>query len=274
MTDSILDCMERQLEQWPDGTPLPMDLTAKHDLPAGRRRAMLRGLGALAGWFDYAGDCEMSEWQAREHILERVRLPGFIRGRRFETQASEPHYFMLYETDDVNVFSSAPYLERLNNPTEWSRRCAAGLANMTRSVCRVVLSIGDIDGGHVATAEIEPSVAGEELRVAGNELRGALDDSLLAELIALPGVYAAHMLEADRAWSEIATVEKQLRASQDRVATWIVILEGRDRRSLEAGTTAVDVSSRLRQRGAGQLKGWRYYQLSFSATPSATGGAR
>ena len=219
---------------------------------------MLQGLGALAGWFDYSGDCDMNEWQAREHILERVRAPGFIRGRRFETLSAKPRYFMLYETDDVSVFSSASYVERLNRPTDWTRRCSLGLANMTRSVCRIVLSVGEIDGGQVATLV----------------LRRAIDRELLVQLTRQPGVYAAHLLEADRAASSIATVEKTLRGSRDRVAGRILILEGRDRTSLEGGIVAVDAVSSIRGSANGRIAPWRFYQLSFSATSSSPGEHR
>jgi len=225
---------------------------------------VLRGLGALAGWFDYAGDCDMNEWQAREHILERVGVPGFIRGRRFESDGSHPRYFMLYETENVGVFTSAAYLERLNNPSEWSRRCAAGLANMTRSLCSVTLSVGEVDGGHVATAEILPGSGGEDVR-------RLLEQSLLAELVAQPGIYACHLLEADRAASGIASVEKRLRDSQDRLAEWILVIEGRDGSALEDGIAAVNVVRRLRECGADVPAVWNAYQLSFSATAGPPG---
>jgi hypothetical protein len=266
VTDSILDCTGREVDRDGGVVPSTSEPVATDASAAAGGGTVLRGLGALAGWFDYAGDCEMNEWQAREHILERVGVPGFIRGRRFEADGSHPRYFMLYETENVGVFTSAPYLERLNNPTEWSRRCAAGLANMTRSLCNVTMSMGDIDGGHVATAEILPGSSGDEVR-------GLLEQSLLAELIARPGIYAAHLLEADRAASGIATVEKRLRDSQDRVAEWILVIEGRDGAALDGGIAGVNVARRLRECGADVPAGWSAYRLSFSATADTAGHA-
>jgi hypothetical protein len=96
---------------------------------------------------------------------------------------------------------------------------------------------------------------------------------LLAELTARPGIYAAHLLEADRAASEIGTVEKRLRESQDRVAEWILVIEGRDGPALDDGIATVNVVRRLREGGADVPAGWSAYRLSFSATADTTGQA-
>jgi hypothetical protein len=166
---------------------------------------------------------------------------------------------MFYETDDVAVFSSAPYLERLNTPTDWSRRCAPGLRNMTRSLCRVAATVGEIDGGHVATLEFRPA-PGSEVR-----LRDWVAEELLGRLVDEPGVYAGHALEPDDAVSRIETTEKQIRTAPDRVSDWLLVVEGRDRASLEAGVAAPARAAALREHGAADVAGWRFYQLSFAA---------
>lgn len=228
---------------------------------------MLQGLGALAGWFDYDGECDMNEWQAREHIVERVSVPGFIRGRRWEAVDGHPRYFMLYETDDVDVFRSASYLERLNQPSAWSRRCADGLSNMTRSLCAVLASVGAIDGGSVLTAEIDPGRSTDAAR-------RLLADALLPELVARPGVYAAHLLEADLTASGVQTEEKRLRGSQDRVVGWALVVEGQNHPALASGVEAVDAATRLASVGASLPTGTRTFTLSFSASAATVVAAR
>ena len=44
----------------------------------------LLGKGALVIWHDIAAGCEgdYNEWHSKEHLLERVRVPGFRRGYR------------------------------------------------------------------------------------------------------------------------------------------------------------------------------------------------
>src|SRR3954452_1024902 len=98
-----------------------------------------QGDGALVGWFDCDPRIEpdMNEWLAREHFPERLAVPGFRRGRRWQSDGGHPRYFVLYETDDVATLSSPVYLERLNAPTEWSARISPALIGMKRAACRI-----------------------------------------------------------------------------------------------------------------------------------------
>ena len=45
----------------------------------------LLGSAVLAIWNDIApgGDAEFNHWHTREHVPERVGVPGFLRGRRY-----------------------------------------------------------------------------------------------------------------------------------------------------------------------------------------------
>jgi hypothetical protein len=65
----------------------------------------LRGTGILAVWNDTApaGDAEFSDWHTREHVPERVAVPGFLSGRRYSTVSGSPKYFTLYETEAVET---------------------------------------------------------------------------------------------------------------------------------------------------------------------------
>ena len=82
------------------------------------------GDAALGIWMDVdpAGLDDFNAWYRRQHLPERLSVPGFLRGRRYQTTGEGPVYFTLYETADAAVLSSAAYLERLNNPTDWTRR--------------------------------------------------------------------------------------------------------------------------------------------------------
>src|SRR4029453_7975918 len=85
----------------------------------------LAGSAVLASWNDIApgGDAEFDHWHTTEHIPERVSVPGFLRGRRYNAIAGNPTYFTLYETDTVAVLQSPAYLARLNAPTPWTAKC-------------------------------------------------------------------------------------------------------------------------------------------------------
>ena len=81
--------------------------------------------GLLAIWSTIAAEAETDylHWLTREHIFERVSVPGFLSGRVFRRRDSQPsQYFMLYELAEASVMSSAGYLARLNDPTPWTQR--------------------------------------------------------------------------------------------------------------------------------------------------------
>ncbi|MEZ5740781.1 MAG: hypothetical protein R3E68_15875 [Burkholderiaceae bacterium] len=50
-------------------------------------------------------------------------MPGFTVGKRLvNPRVARYRYGTVYGGDTVDVFHSPSYLERLNNPTEWSKR--------------------------------------------------------------------------------------------------------------------------------------------------------
>ena len=104
----------------------------------------LAGTAVLAIWNGIKPEAEEEfvAWHVREHIPERVGLPGFLRGRRYIAVAAAPKYFMMYETETLHSLASPAYVERLNNPTPWTRKCLALFRNSNRTACRTTLSIG------------------------------------------------------------------------------------------------------------------------------------
>ena len=57
----------------------------------------LAGLGAVCIWHDLLPEAsdDFYQWHNREHMPERVGIPGFRRGRRFIAVAGEPDVFQL-----------------------------------------------------------------------------------------------------------------------------------------------------------------------------------
>jgi hypothetical protein len=150
---------------------------------------------------------------------ERLAIPVFRRGRRFVAVEAEPEFFTLYETDDKDVLSGVDYLARLNDPTPWTRRCAAQFIHASRSLCGVALSLGPGQGGLVMTYRFDAEGPREA------ELRAQVE-AALPRLVAEPGICGAHLCLADRAASAVQSVEKQGRAEKARVWSWIVLVEG------------------------------------------------
>src|SRR3712207_2934816 len=104
-------------------------------LRAWRSQMALLGQGIFVAWHDVAdgSTAKYDRWHSHEHMLERVSIPGFLRGRRYTVVEQGPHYLVVYETADVGVFTAPAYLERLNNPTPMTREVMPTLRNMNRS---------------------------------------------------------------------------------------------------------------------------------------------
>lgn len=188
----------------------------------------LSGTGAVAIWNDVREGTHAAvlEWHDREHIPERVGIPGFQRGRRFTSVEGGPEFFILYETVDPDAAQSPAYFARLNNPTPWTVRANKNFLNTLRGICRVAASLGHGEGGCCLTLRLDPP---EDQAAA---LDAALADALPA-LVAEPGIVAAHLLVAQREVSLIETTERIGRAPL-RAPNRVVMVEGHATGALQA----------------------------------------
>ena len=180
--------------------------------------------GVLAIWNDVdpQNEVEYNEWYFQQHILERLGVPGFLTARRYEAVGPGLKYFTYYMTSSVNILKSPAYLVRVNNPTDWTRRCMPLFKNMSRSACRETINMGRGIGGAATTLEIK-AAAGRE-----DDLRQRLASSLFPELLRFPGttgVIRALLWEADPEVTTQKTSEQALRGGKDRVADWVIVLE-------------------------------------------------
>ena len=116
------------------------------------------GKAAVAMWWDIAPEmqAECEDWHSHEHMPERLAIPGFLRGTRWIALSGEPSYFVLYEAARLATITGGAYLERLNNPTPWSRKMMPHHRNMVRSLCRVRASFGGGVAHAVATMRFSP----------------------------------------------------------------------------------------------------------------------
>jgi hypothetical protein len=173
----------------------------------------LLGEAAIAIWcqIDAPLRAEHDAWHSGEHLPERLAIPGFLRGRRCRAadEAAAWPYFILYEVRDAPVMTSAAYLERLNNPTPWSRKMFAS-CRLSRTLCRVVESRGNGVGGTVLTLQNPGPV-------------------LVDEIASTRGVTGVHLLERDTSLARPRTHEESLRhGGADESADRVLIVEGHD----------------------------------------------
>lgn len=201
------------------------------------------------------------EWHNREHVPERLAIPGFLRLRRYVALGSGPRLFFFYETEDAGVLQSPAYLERLGQPTPWTRECVKHVRNNTRTVCRVTRTLGRGIGGVMAVIETGPE-AGREAA-----LRDWLADTALPGVLACRAVVGAHLAEADPVATATRAEEKRLLATPDALVRWLVLVEGSDRGGVEAACAAWLPPEALRRRGAAEGITSGLYQLDLVMDP-------
>ncbi len=190
----------------------------------------------LAVWNDVepAFEAEFNDWYIRDHLPDRLAIPGFRRGRRWLSTGRSPRYFTFYEIDDVGVMHTPAYLDRHGHPTDWTRKIMPVFVGMNRSICRVTARQGDGDGGVAAVVRLAPS-AGAETR-----LRAWLAAEALPAILRAPGVVAACLWELDRVASRMPdTAETRLRATADAVIDWALVVEATRPEEAQNGTDIV-----------------------------------
>jgi hypothetical protein len=90
--------------------------------------ANTRGTGLLMVWADVPLDREdeFNRWYNEEHLAERLAIPGFLSGARYEAVKGGPKHLAVYELESPAVLESAAYKKVQTNPTEWTKRSGPG----------------------------------------------------------------------------------------------------------------------------------------------------
>jgi hypothetical protein len=191
----------------------------------------LKGAGFLAIWHDIeaAAEPDYNAWHTREHMPERVGIPGFERGRRWVDRNLALHrYFTVYEARTIDVFGSEPYRARLNAPSAWSLRVQPHFTNFVRSACRTIVSTGTGIGGAIATFRVNFTPG------TGKGDFSARSHALAYEIMPLDGVTAVHVGYADPGVSRVQTKESELRKlTGEDVFDALLMIEGIGRPELE-----------------------------------------
>jgi hypothetical protein len=229
----------------------------------------LAGLGAVCIWHDLLPEArdDFHQWHNREHMPERVGIPGFRRGRRYVAIAGTPEYFNLYEADSAEVLGGQDYLNRLNAPTEWTRQVVPSFRNVSRSICRVAYTHGVGQGAFILTQRFD---VGERDR---SQVVKALRQRLLPPLCDNKGIAGVHLCLADESISKVETAEKKARADTTQVPNWIILIEGNSSADVGAAGAALGQELQPLLGAAAAPILTSVYQLEFSRckTPWSAG---
>jgi len=83
-----------------------------------------RGTGLLMVWADVPADkeAEFNRWYNEEHLAERLAVPGFLSGARYEAVKGGPKHLAVYELESAAVMESPAYKKVQASPTPWTQR--------------------------------------------------------------------------------------------------------------------------------------------------------
>jgi len=223
----------------------------------------LAGRAVLAIWNGITPQAEEEfvAWHVREHIPERVGLPGFLRGRRYIAIDGSPKFFNFYETRCIEDLSSAAYLARLDDPTPWTRAVVAQFTDTSRTLCHVKGSVGRGDGAAIETVRMSSSLPADRFA-------RALMDRCASLVATVTGIVAAHLLKGDSEGSNRLTAEKKLRGGEDEIADWILLIEATDVQRLAELRSSALSDATLIEGGArtGLKRGIYILQYDLSAS--------
>jgi hypothetical protein len=180
---------------------------------------------------------DFNEWYNREHIDERVNLPGFRRARRYVGSDADPKYLATYECADVRDLATPGYLKLLANQSPWSKRSMARFTKFRRLTLRIQVDLAHGCGGAVTCVRFVPDPK------QAKALTAWLRDEVLPAAIRRPGMVGAFAAENDL---DVANAPAKASGAVYPTAAaveWAVVLEGAD-----VGATAAAAKACLSRR--------------------------
>lgn len=187
---------------------------------------------------------DFNEWYNREHIDERVNLPGFKRARRYVAVKGSPKYFATYECSRVGDLATPGYLALLANQTPWSQTVMAGFTRFNRYTLRIQVDLTHGEGGAITCLRFAPD---QLMRLP---LIAWLRDEALPQAIARPGMLGAAAGENDLDIANAPAKAQGLDYPRAEEPEWIVLLESADAAAGEAAARAIFKLAALKKFGA------------------------
>jgi hypothetical protein len=185
----------------------------------------LAGKGMLITSMDVDPDEEddFNLWYDREHLAERVAIPGFLEARRWIADKGETKYFCTYSTDTFEALSSPAYKRVLANQTDWSKKHISSFRNPGRALGRITVSRGQGRGSALGVVRLRPG------RQAPDALRAHLRD--LMDPGTLPGIISMNLVESDPELSRNLTNPDD---PNPGAGDWYVLVDGTELAAVRA----------------------------------------
>jgi hypothetical protein len=184
----------------------------------------LFGRGFMITFTEVPADlkADFHEWYNREHLDERLDLPGFRRARRYESLDGPIRYVTTYECGGPDDIGSPAYLDVLARQTEWSARIMPRFAKWHRLTGRVVVDETHGFGGAIAMLRMRPP-PGQAQEMARWLARG-----VLGSVTSLPGIVGACAVAGNPAAD--ARLARAFGREPDTAQPpeWAILIEGMD----------------------------------------------
>lgn len=228
---------------------------------------MLLGKGIMINWNNVAPENRPAydAWHCHEHMVGRVSIPGFLRGRRYIAAYPEQAtrgFLTMYEVADLTVLTGADYLAKANNPSPLTLRTTPLVHDSVRGLSRVRASFGPATGGCALTLRFAPQAGREDA------LEHYLTQQALPQIAQRVDIAGAHLIVADAAASAMTPVERQGRPTT--IPNWIVMVEGFTLAAVEhAGAAALPDAALMAHGCAGAIERDAYL-LQFTVVKPAT----
>ena len=174
----------------------------------------MHGSGVLAVWNDCATGSEETyeSWYQTEHLPERLGVPGFKRGRRYQALEGSPEYFTWYEVESPSVLRSAEYINCLSNPTPWTTQIMSGvLLNASRTVCKRHIIAGELFGSTAMTIRLEADASDQDIQ---ETLKATYDPARVARI---------EKWSADEKPGDEAKAEEQIRGPDEKIKICFIL---------------------------------------------------
>ena len=170
-----------------------------------------------------------------------AQLPGFLRGRRYESLAAGPRYLALYEAQNAGVLQSGAYLQLKRNRDARSLQFIPAFMNTLKATCDILVQAGKGEGGYLVLLAV--SVAGERLE----SFRNWIGTGLFADLLHETGIVAASFAVSNRtARASLAAYDVR---SADRYLDGLIIVEAASEQGARIAASRLDRQA-LQSRGA------------------------
>ena len=200
---------------------------------------------------------DLNEWYNREHIDERVNLPGFKRGRRYLAVKGAPKYLATYECSKVGDLGTPAYLALLANQTPWSQKVTASFTRFTRYTLRMQVDLTHGTGGSVTCVRFVPDPRTRKPLIAW------LRDQALPRAIARHGMLGAAAGENDVDIANAPAKAQGLDYPRADDAEWVVLLESAEAAAGQAAARALFTLTALKKFGTTRAATVGSYRLLY-----------